>query len=591
MRPEDTALAAGTEDATFAAALNCAVEWLQDVPRGAPLQLREWLVGTHPTPRSLAERLAARGLLSWSASVRRLAESTTSTDTEAQRLVLVAAAKLAAAAQDSEAFALVDELSGIWHEVDDDFATHVASQLAVSDNGRFASLLNARVADLNTRPHAVVWGLRGEETIAHEAPTTRNRWPRRHDRFRLRQRWAYDALRWHDRAAFLKLLDRLPASLAHAVFSDRMPLSFTELQPLIADAPAAYGPQGEPLGGNAAIAVLVAAGERISRASDDGDWKPDVEAVAQVLLARADSAWLARAWLQWLLWETHGRQRSDYPTTGFLLEKLTTQLLPLGASAMMWIQDEEPLWRVDRVLVEAAILSGKDKEEEAGFLLGAAARDDLATVTGREAALKPTFESLIVGGIVAALPDPTAWFSDLWDATYNRRERLRVPRYRSVDHPGPVAVAWALAGLNCLSARPDAGASLWQTVSVAIRELHAVDLILTLPGNLPTRCFSFAGLLCSWLVEAETIQADELQLFLSDFVEPTVVFGEILATILLFGPVGPMDRLVRTKAGKLIGEALRQGVLSDLRGQSQLSTTALEQLRLYADKVDAFEEN
>jgi len=107
--------------------------------------------------------------------------------------------------------------------------------------------------------------------------------------------------------------------------------------------------------------------------------------------------------------------------------------------------EEEPLWRVDRVLAETAVLTARGAHEDAGKLLSNGIVTRQVTQTARDQAIwtgRP--EANIVGAAIANVSDPVAWFTQLWEQAYEARERAWFSQTDSYESPADPALAWGL---------------------------------------------------------------------------------------------------------------------------------------------------
>jgi len=268
-------------------------------------------------------------------------------------------------------------------------------------------------------------------------------------------RWACRAVArvWPQR--FMRIVNALVPALAHAAVEAARPLTAPQLADLMATSSAVYTPDGQPTGAAGLFALMEAAEDLITNAAPD-DLQDTLEPIARALYARSDAVWSARAWLQRSISMGTSRRRYRGPnstmspqTVAVFQETLAQWCRPLTPDPYDWIEQEEALWRVYRVLTETLILIVSGCPNSAAAILAGAVVRGLVASTGRvEALATDSSERRIITRILGPLHDQTAWFEALWLDTYDTRERLQFPAHSSLDNPAHPILAWCLQVLN-----------------------------------------------------------------------------------------------------------------------------------------------
>ena len=436
---------------------------------------------------SLAERLAAAGLPDWREDI--ISGSGPGgplhLEPRLEWLMAHAALEAAVAADLAGLFGAVETLRMLGDVSEAGLAAAVGRRLEPSaDTHPLLDRLHARLEALwasrfNARVRAYV------EAMGDRVLTGRDLWPQR-DGFPLGDGWAHrvGAELWP--ARYMALLARFPAPFQHGFGDALAPVSADMVATLVGASPAVFSTDGAPLGPVVVFVLLEAMEAHLvslavldSPAADTG-----LLTVLDALFARPDGEWIGRAWLQQVLWRDvprrAGRSEAEVEAQRALRDALivflSQRISPLGAGALKWVAQEQPLWAVHRVLAEASIHQAHRDALSAASLLAAAVKEGLISATGRPGGLATQSpEAMVVGRVLASHPDVKVWFETLWRETYELREQLSYPTHQSLDNPAYPAIAWGLIGLNGSIEAPVDSAGLWRAIAQAVFETQRID--------------------------------------------------------------------------------------------------------------------
>lgn len=463
------------------------------------------------------------------------------------------------------------------------FSVHLGALLAADGaaKARLVTRLATLIQEGQTNPERLARRSR-ERELEPVPATTQLLWSNVYSQATLRHGWAYDALRAEPKA-YASLLAALPVGLAHTTVSFTRDLKLDEISRLLCAAPPAFSRTGAPVSSGAVYALLEAAHYELANLAV-GELERRLSGLIDAVMSRSDARWMARSWCQRLLWElSHRRVRQAATWPLLLFNALIARLKPLPeAQRNAWIAAENlDLWQVDRVLVEAAILIGHDKQKLVSNLLEWALSANLVTAHDRRKALEPnSFEANLIAQAFAGI-DLRAWFGRVWAAGYPRRERCRVGSYRKIDDTARASIIWALAALN--TADPDQAAA-WDDIFLALREMCLLDQSFCWIGEDGGAAFRFAAALATALVAKDAIGMDRLTAFLDLVAAPTAAFA---GCIVLMAQQSEHIALAAAKTlpDRRVAWALETGVLAGVPGKSGLNLDALERVKSFAAQL------
>ncbi|QGP79370.1 hypothetical protein [Sphingobium sp. CAP-1] len=571
------------------AALSVALTWLSASPWPRAILPDHIKIGSYADyARSLHDALAAKGLSEWAARFANFAgdpEGGGSLWTDPVVVALLDEAGLQVAAQGThpQLFAAVDDVWGMSATQAGTPAETLIARLAdARDDHPLVARLASRIAEISSLP-PVRLSARRESRLR-----TRDLWPGPNE-LPIDRRWAFRVVShlWPQR--FMSMLDSTPAMLAHASVMACGPFDLVTLENLLDDhnVPGG-GASGQPESPAvfallAEVAPLVA--ERVGTSG-----KPAATAAIQPLLARlasrSDWPWLSRAWLQQLIWHASERlprrlkEGSDWPAArSLLIDALAASAPPISAGVQEWIMEEEPLWRVDRVLAETAILTARGAHGEAGKLLSSGIVLRQVTQTARDQAIwtgRP--EANIVGTAIANVADPVAWFTQLWEQTYEARERAWFSHTDSYESPADPALAWGLTGLNSVANRVVQN-SYWQAMSEALVERIVTDPRSDVPSDLRDIIYRATLFVGTRLHFGGIITLDDLARVVSPLIQPTPGFLRIVSTILAADGERLIPDLSQTAGCRAFTECLSRALAVELGPSDQITPELIASLR------------
>ncbi len=571
------------------AALAVALTWLSASPWPRAILPDHIKIGSYADyARSLRDALAAKGLSKWAARFANFAgdpEGGGSLWTDPLVVALLDEAGLQVAAQGihPQLFAAVDD---VWEMSSTQGGTPAETLIArladAPDDHPLVARLACRIAEISSLPPVRLSERRGSRL------RTRDLWPGPNE-LPIDRRWAFRAVShlWPQR--FMSMLDGMPAMLAHASVMACGPFDLVTLENLLGNQNALCGAaSGQPA--SPAIFALLAEVAPLVADLVGTSGKPAATAAIQPLLARlasrSDWPWLSRAWLQQLIW--HGNDRlpcrlkdgSDWPAArSLLIDALAASAPAISAGVQDWIMEEEPLWRVDRVLTETAILTARGAHVEAGMLLSNGIVTRQVTQTARDQAIwtgRP--EANIVGTAIANVADPVAWFTQLWEQTYEARERAWFSHTDSYESPADPALAWGLTGLNSVANR-DVQNSYWQAISEALAERIVTDPRSDVPSDLRDIIYRATVFVGTKLHLGSVITLDDLARVVSPLIQPTSGFLRIVSTILAADGRRFIPDLSQSAGCRAFTESLSRALAVDLRPGDQITPEFIASLR------------
>lgn len=520
-------------------ALEVALAWLANLPADPMGRAAERDLQQHPPPAaSLRGRLLAAGLDVWADHL--VWAPGDNCDGEilprpGRQLLGQAGVELAVAGEHPRLFALVDELwrlgDGLTRRQGDEIVARLRSSGAEHP---LLSVLGDRLDAAARRESRSV-----QAPEIRPAPDLRRLWSGSREAF-FWDHWACQVCARVWPGPFMTRLSLAPSAYAHAAAAAALPLSLDELIALLSDAPDAFDASGGPTGAVAIFALL----EAVHEDREDGGLRPlthaprnaDLDRIIDAVLARPDGEAVGRAWAQRIVWTTRGgglrgREIGLKPPVMHILNELSSGLRPISQAPHAWIEAEDDLWRVDRVLVEAMVLHHHAAPGEAADLLAEAVVRGSVTATGRtRGLLSSSAEAAIVGGAIAAHPDPAAWFSRLWAETWDARERGRFAKRRSAENPACSVLAWGVQGLNHLGGKTGQ-AALWAELFKAITETRFTDPAADLPYNDLGPITRTAGRVCAHLVDTGLLPTAALGDLIAAATAPSEAFGLLMAEV------------------------------------------------------------
>lgn len=490
-------------------------------------------------PDTLAERFAAAGLTDWCDAIVAAAGpgQPLHLDARLSWLMSRAAFEVAVDANQQGLFRVVVELQMLGGVSDVALASAVCSRIAnEAENYPLLEILSTHLVTL-WNSHFNERLRRYAEAAIAQPLTSRGLWAG-YQGMPIGDGWAHRvaATLWPDR--YMEMLASFPAPFQHGFAGPLSEIDLNLVASLIRASPDVFSSEGVPLGPVVTFGLLNATEARFASAAthDVEALRDGLSRVIDAVFARRDGNWIARAWLQQIIWQDTprraGRAQADVTTQRTLRDTLLVQLscriTPLGESAFDWVCQEEPLWGVYRVLCEASILEAHGDAKGAAEILAGAVRQGLVSATGRPAGLVTTSpEAIVVARVLSQLADMTEWFGALWRDTYELREQLSYPAHRGLDNPAYPVIAWGLIGLNSSQATRVDTAEFWRTIGSAVFETQRIDPNANLfNGAMPpiTRVTAQLG---AALVERGVLPINYLADFLADQLEPTAEYARL----------------------------------------------------------------
>lgn len=523
-------------------------------------------------PDTLAVRLAAAGLSDWRDAIVAAAGPGQPLHLEPQVgwLMGQAALEVAVGTDQPGLFRAVEQLQMLSGVSDVTLASAVCSRVADAPEAYpILARLRARLQ--------VLWNSRINERLRHyvEATatrplTSRDLWPG-HGSLPIGEGWAHRvaATLWPDR--YMEMLASFPAPFQHDFADPLLPLDLELVAALIDASPPVFSSDGAPLG-PVVVFVLLDAIETQFASIDVQNTAIAEIGLGRVLdsvFSRSDGDWIGRAWLQQIIWRDTprraGRAQDEVSAQRTLRDALLVQLsgriTPLGKAVFNWVCQEEPLWRVHRVLSEASILEAHGDATAAADILAEAVKQGLVSATGRSAGLiTGSPEATVVARVLFHMPDMKQWFETLWRDTYELREHLSYQAHRDLDNPAYPALAWSLIGLNSSQATPVDTARFWRAIADAVFETQRIDPNAGLFNGAMSPITRVTVQLGAALVKHGVLPIRDFADFLTDQLEPTaehVYLWEIARS--------ETSDTVALAAGRLVGAAqLRQALEAGL---------------------------
>ena len=584
-----------SEEPDGEAALAVAMTWLSASPWPRAILPGHIKIGSYADyARSLRHALAAKGLDDWAERFASFAGDPESggslwTDPLVVALLDEAGLQVAAQATHPQLFAAVDD---VWEMSSTQAGTRAEALIVrladAPDHHPLVARLASRIAEISSLPLIRLSEKRGSQL------RTRDLWPGPNE-FPIDRRWAFRVVSrlWPQR--FMGMLDGTPAMLAHASMMACGPFDLVTLEKLLDHHDA---PDGDPSGPPASPAVFALLAEVVPLVAElvGTSGKLAATAAVQSLLARlasrSDWPWLSRAWLQQLIW--HGsdrlprrlREGSDWPAARTLLiDELAVSAPAISAGVQKWIMEEEPLWRVDRVLAETAVLTARGAHEDAGKLLSNGIVTRQVTQTARDQAIwtgRP--EANIVGAAIANVSDPVAWFTQLWEQAYEARERAWFSQTDSYESPADPALAWGLTGLNSVA---DTGVqnAYWQAISEALVERIVTDPRGDVPSDLRDIIYRATMFVGTKLHLGGVIALDDLARIVRPLIQPTAGFLRIIGTILAADGECLIPDLSQTTGCRAFTECLSRALAMDLDPGDHITLELIAPLRALLEEI------
>jgi hypothetical protein len=536
-------------------------------------------------PDTLAAHLAEAGLRDWRDAIMATGGQGQPVRLEPRLgwLMGQAAIEIAASIEQPDRFGVVENLQMLSGVSDASLAAAICSR--VEDTSEEPILL----ACLRTHLQAL-WNSRFNDRLRLQAEASaaqplrsRDLWPR-YDGMPVGDGWAHlvAATLWPER--YMEMLASFPTPFQYG-FGDRLsPLGLDVIASLVEASPSVFSEDGIALGPVVVFALLDVVETRFASidvqhiaAAEIG-----IDTVIDRILSRRDGDWIGRAWLQQIIWQEAprraGRAQADVSAQrtlrDTLLVRLSARTAPLGEAAFPWIRQEEPLWRVYRILSAASILEAHGDATGAAEILAEAVKQGLVSATGRSAVLTTSSpEATIVARILAGLPDMEKWFECLWHDTYELREHLSYPSHRNLDNPAYPALAWGLIGLNSSQAASVDTARFWRRISTAVFETQRIDPNANLfNGVMPVIARATAQIGAA-LARLGILPVDDLAAFLADQLEPTLEHAQVWHIVR-----AEASDVTALDTGRLIGASLlRQALEIGLAQRAPASGGVLDQ--------------
>lgn len=523
---------------------------------------------TSGTPDTLAEHLATAGLMDWQATIIAAADPgrPLRLDPRLEWLMGQAALEVASDTGRPDMFWAARELQMLGGVSDAALASAVCGRIAdTSEEYPLLTHLHARLQMLWKSRFNDRLRLYAEATATHPL-TSRDLWPR-YEGMPVGDGWAHQvaATLWPE--SYMEMLASFPTPFQHGFGAPLTPLALGLTASLIRSSPSVFSSEGELRGPVVVFVLLDTVETRFATIDAEETDRAEIEIgnILDSVFSRSDGAWIGRAWLQQIIWRDTPRRagraqadvRAQRAIRDTLIAQLSNRIAPLGNAVFDWVRKEDPLWRVHRVLSEAAILDLHGDTIEAGEILAGAVTQGLVSATGRSAGLASgSPESTIVARVLSQLPDMKQWFETLWRDTYELREHLSYSAHRDLDNPAYPALAWSLIGLNASLTTPVDTAGFWRAIGAAVFETQRIDPNASLfNGEMPpiTRVTVQIG---AALVKHGTLPIDDFAFFMGDQLEPTAEHARLWQIAR-----SETSDAVTLTAGRLIGaDLLRQAL-------------------------------
>lgn len=391
----------------------------------------------------------------------------------------------------------------------------------------------------------------------------------------LRKEWLFTSLLSADFDGFANAMRQASADLFWTILISANAEASLDLPQLIADAPEAITPKGEPAN-RLAFALLAVTSEALAGMEESAQ-PAFVQQVLNALLSRADGERVARAWLERLVAEEGRlrRWRNQSDAFSLLFTQLCGRVSPLGAAAYGHIAAASKFARIERLLGELALLHRLGEATEAAILLGKAISSLDLPDTGRERAFDPArSEAKIIGATLASMEAPADWFDGLWRSLYEARERARFTNPLGNCPPARIAIAWALAGVNhCDAAK---AIPLWNAVAAALRIDH-VHSRASLSEGLQHANKIAATVIGLALARDFGLAPAMVQRLLADLAEPTPSFAHL--ALVLIGRDGGGEQLLGAMLllpADMLAQSLRIGASSMWSRERRIDWAPLE---------------
>ena len=590
---------AHTPPADGQAALAATLAWLRAVDAPDDLFSAPKPLDVSGAENSLAEQLAAAGLPDWREAI--LAANGPGgpmhLEPRLEWLMAHAALEAAVAADLASLFGAVEALRMLGDVSEAGLASAVVRRLApASDAHPLLDRLHARLETLwasrfNARLRAYV------EAMGDRVLTARDLWPQR-DGMPLGDGWAHrvGAALWP--ARYMALLAKFPAPFQHGFGDPLAPISAGQVAALVRASPAVFSAEGAPLGPVVVFVLLEAVEAHLAvlAVRDNPAAEAGLLSLLDALFARADGDWISRAWLQQILWRDvprrAGRSEAEVEAQRALREALivflSQQISPLGASAIDWVRQEQPLWAVHRLLAEASICQAHGDAVGAAGILAAAVREGLVSATGRPGGLvTQSPEATVVGRVLAHHPDMQAWFETLWRDTYELREQLSYPAHQSLDNPAYPAISWGLIGLNGSLEAPVDSAGLWRAIAQAVFETQRIDPHASLFNGAMPPITLVTVQIGAAMTQLGVVAVDDLAAFMAGQLDPSAEHARLWHIIR-----SAVSDAVALAVGRAVGAQLLRQALEAALGVDQpswdpaLDTAARADLASFAERLE-----
>lgn len=549
-------------------------------------------------PDTLAEHLVAADLRYWRDAIIAAAAPGQPLHLNPCLCWLMAQAtiEVAVATDQCGFFRAVEKLQMLGGLSDATLASAVCSRVTdVSEDYPLLSCLRTRLQ--------MLWDSPFNERLRHYAEatatrplTTRDLWPH-YGGMLIGDGWAHRvaANLWPER--YMEILTSFPAPFQHGFGDVLSPIDLDLAATLVRASPHVFSSDGDPLGSVVVFVVLEAVETQFATidVQNMANAEAGLSRVLDSVFSRGDGEWIGRAWLQQLIWRgtprRAGRDQADVNAQRTLRDTLIVQLssriTPLGEAVFDWVSQEEPLWRVYRVLSEASVLEVHGNARTAAEILSGAIKQGLVSTTGRDAGLTTNSpEAIIVARVLTQLMDMKEWFDTLWRDTYELREHLSYQAHRDLDNPAYPALTWALTGLNSSQATPVDTVELWHSIAGAVFETQRIDPNASLlSGTMPpiTRVMAQLG---AALVEHGTLPVRDFADFMADQLEPTAEYAHLW----LLARSAASDS-VTLDAARLVGvvlvcQALEAGLAQHLpAGYAVLDSSARDDLADFSSRL------
>lgn len=390
----------------------------------------------------------------------------------------------------------------------------------------------------------ILWNSRSNEQLRRYAEatatrllTSRDLWPE-HGTMAIGDGWAHrvSAALWPD--LYMQMLAGFPAQFQHGLVEPLLPLDMGLVASLIEASPGAFSTDGAPVGPVVVFALLSSVETHFATidVQNLSDSELGLGRVLDSLFLRTDGEWIARAWLQEIIWRDiprrAGRAQANVNAQRALMDallvRLSCRITPLGEAAFDWVSQEGALWRVNRVLSEASILEAHDDAMAAAEIMAGAIKRGLVCATGRPAGLLTgSPEATIVARVLSRLPDMKNWFEQLWIETYELREHLSYSAYRDLDNPAYPALAWSLIGLNSSEATSVDTGEFWRAIGAAVFETQRIDPNACLFNGAMLPITRVTVQLGAALTEKGLLEIGDFASFMADQLEPTAEYSRL----------------------------------------------------------------